>query len=123
MNTGERQSVDIEGWVELSKQKFPDEYWKQAQCIEYFVDKITKYNSDDIKRFNLDRGVFHCSGTIFYSGGNVHLWWKLSEKGGTDTALGLESLNATDKSLRILFCTDPSQTEPYMFPLVYEHNL
>lgn len=123
MNNNERQSVDIEGWVELSKQKYPNEYWKQAQCIEYFVDKITKYNSDEVKRFNLNRGGFQCNGTIFYSGGNVYLWWKLSEKSGSGTAMGLESSNATDGSLRLLFCTDISQTEPYMIPLLYEHNL
>ncbi len=123
MDNNERPSVDIEGWVELSKQKFPNEYWKQAQCIEYFVDKITKYNSDEIKRFNINRGNFQCKGTMFYSGGNVYLWWKLSENNGPDAAIGLEALNATDRSLRLLFCTDSSQMEPYMFPLVYEHNL
>lgn len=123
MEANERPFVDIEGWVKLSKEKFPNDLGKQAICIEHFVTKITKFNSEEVKRFTTNHGPFKVSGTMFYSSGNVYLWWKLTEESGIGEAIGLEAINAADRSLRLLFCTDPSQKEAYMFPMVFEHNL
>ena len=123
MKTNERPTVDIEGWVRLSTEKFPNELGIQAACIEHFVSKITRFNSEDVKRCTFNHGAFKCNGTIFYSGGNVYLWWKLKEASGSGEAIGLEAMNATDRSLRLLFCTDPTQKEPFMFPLIYQYNL
>ena len=123
METNERPSVDIEGWVKLSIEKFPNDPGKQAVCIEHFVSRITQFDSENIKRCTFNHGPFKCSGTMFYSEGNVYLWWKLKEVSGSGEVIGLEAMNATDRSLRMLFCTDVNQTEPFMIPIIYQYNL
>lgn len=123
MCESEKKAVDIEEFVELSKQKFANNHWKQALCIEYFIDKITMYEPEEVKKINFDIGEFRCNGTIFSSRGNTYLWWKLTDENSTNECQGLEAMDVNDNSLRLLFCSDPTQTAPYMIPLILENDL